>query len=177
MTRSHRASWRPRRCSWCRRCTGETGRRPSSYPDSIRHLSPGPWVAPSRSFPRPWYAHWTGCIDWFATYRRRSVRESTRPRRCFRREGFSCLSRARYWSSRSSRSSRSPGCIFPILRQDYHKWPRPGELGASPCPVRRQSGQTSRWRRRSSVSDETGVRVDVTTSVPAGASGQRIGEA
>ena len=175
--RSYRASWRPRRCSWCRHCKGEPGRRPSSYPDSIRHLSPGRWAAPSRSFPRRWCAHWTGCIDWFATYRRRSVRESTRPRRCFRREGFSCLSRARYWSSRSSRSSRSPGYIFPILRQDYHKWPRPEGVEALPCPVHRQSGQTSRWRRRSSVSDETGVRADVTTSVPAGASGQRIGEA
>ena len=175
--RSHRASWRPRQCSWCRRCKGETGRRPSSYPDSIRRSDPGPWAAPSRSFPRQWCAHWTGCIDWFATYRRRSARESTRPRRCFHREGFSCLSQAGYWSSQSSRSSRSPGCIFLILRQDYRKWPRPGEPGASPCPVRRQSEQTSRWRRRSSVSDETGVRVDVTTSVPAGASGQRIGEA
>jgi len=52
-----------------------------------------------------------------------------------------------------------------------------GERGVSLCPVRRQSGQTSRWRRRSSASDETGVRADVTMSVPAGVSGQRIGEA
>ena len=175
--RSYRASWQLRRCSWCRRCTGETGRLPSSYPDSIRRSDPGPWAAPSRSFPRRWCAHWTGCIDWCATYRRRSARESTRPRRCFRRVGFSCLFQARYWSSRSSRSSRSPGRIFPILRQDCREWPRPGEPGASLCPVRRQSGQMSRWRRRSSASDETGVRADVMTSVPAGVSGQRIGEA
>ena len=175
--RSHWAFWQLRRCSWCRRCTGETDRRPSSYPVGNQHSDPGRWAAPSRSFPRQWCAHWTGCIDWCATYRRRSVRESTRPRRCFHREGSSCLYPAQYWSSRPSRSSRSPECIFPILRQDFREWPRLGEPGASPCPMRWQPGQTSRWRHRSLVSDETGVRGDVRTSVPAGASGQRIGEA
>ena len=86
--------WRTSRCTVSNVRTTAVGRKES--------------VDPTLFSLQQWSARWTRCNDWCATYCRRPVSESTRPRRCFHQEGWSRLCPPRCWSSRSSRSSRSP---------------------------------------------------------------------